>query len=106
MSDVLRRTRAKVNRIWAEHSFNQVGKRILNTPPLAIRGESPIFLSMVRRRDLVSYLIAIKSLYLGVGHGRIVIINEQSVKNKHSLRPHDVALLNHHIPVIVVVNFA
>lgn len=106
MSDVFRRASAKAKRLWAEQSFERIAKRILDTPPLKVTGNSPVFLSMVRHRDLIAYLLAIKSLYTYLGHGRVFIINEQSVFNKHSLSPEDVALLNYHVPGIEVIDLA
>lgn len=104
MKDLLRRTSAKVNRSLAEHSFNRVGRGILKTPALCMDGNSPLFVSMVRRRDVIPYLIAIKSLYTRIGHGRVIVINEQSVRNEHSLTSDDVALLQHHVPGIMVAD--
>ena len=106
MREVFRRAIAKARREWAEQSFERVGRKILDTRPLGVNGESPIFLSMVRQCDLITYLLAIKSLYLAIGHGQVIVINEQSITNKHSLTPEDVAMLAYHIPGINVIDLA
>jgi hypothetical protein len=65
-----------------------------------MRDDSPLFLSMVCHRDVTAYLLAIKSLYSGVGHGRVAIINDGS------LTADDLAVLSQHIPRIEVLDIA
>lgn len=55
---------------------------------------------MLCHRDVPPYLLAIKSLYFRVGHGRVVIINDSS------LTPDDLTILQSHIPGIVVLDIA
>jgi hypothetical protein len=65
-----------------------------------MRGDAPLFLSMVCHRDVTAYLLAIKSLYLGVGQGRVAIINDSS------LTDNDLAILHRHVPAIDVLDIA
>jgi len=97
---------ARLRRIWAERSFDRAARGILGTRPLRLQGDSPLFLSMVRRRDVIAYLLAIKSLYVGIGQGRVVIINEGGFIDDNSLSSDDMAILNHHVPGIEVVDLA
>lgn len=64
---------------------------ILESPPLAIKPAPLIFCSMVSQRDLIMYLVAIKSLYRHIGEGTIYIINDGSLTAKA------LHLLNHHL---------
>lgn len=49
---------------------------ILRTPPLSPTGGSPVITSMLCHRDLLPYLLAVKSFYRRLGRGRIVIIDD------------------------------
>lgn len=51
---------------------------------------------MVCHRDVVPYLLAIKSLYQGVGQGRVAIINDGTLTGE------DLAILHHHVPGLMV----
>jgi hypothetical protein len=54
-------------------------RRVLDLPPLTIR-EAPLsFVSMVSHRDLVMYLVAIRSLYAQIGEGSITVIDDGSL---------------------------
>jgi hypothetical protein len=97
-----------VTRLWgsfAQHSFERTAKNILNTRPLRLQGESPLFLSMLPRRDFFAYLLAIKSLYAEVGQGRVAVINERGVIDHNSLTEDDLAVLRHHVPGIEIIDF-
>jgi hypothetical protein len=96
---------ARLQRSFAKHSFVQMAKGVLNTPPLRILGEAPLFLSMLPRRDLLAYLLAIKSLYAEIGQGRVAIINERGVIDHSSLTESDLAVLRYHIPGIEIIDF-
>lgn len=51
-------------------------RAILETPPLAIRRAPLVICSMVSRRDLLMYLVAIKLFYRRIGEGRVCIIGD------------------------------
>jgi len=87
---------ARLKRYWGEFSFERIARGILSTPPISLQGDSPLFLSMVRHTDVTAYLLAIKSLCVGVGHGRAAIINDGSLTSS------DLASLRHHIPGLEV----
>ena len=54
-------------------------RQILDLPPLVIR-EAPLsIVSMVSHRDLVMYLVAMRSLYPRIGQGSITIVNDGSL---------------------------
>jgi hypothetical protein len=69
-------------------------KGIWTTPPVAAKaGGTPlIFLSQITRRDLLMYLVAIKSIATQVGFGQIVQVDD------NSLTEEDLALLQRHLP--------
>jgi len=94
------RALAGLKRSWGKHSFDRVAAGVLRTAPLRPQGDAPLFLSMVCHRDLATYLLAIKSLYDGIGHGRTTIINDGS------LTLDDLAILHHHIPGLEVLDIS
>lgn len=69
-------------------------KGIWTTPPIPSKaGKRPlIFLSQITSRDLLMYLVAIKSIAARVGYGEIVQVDDNSLTDK------DRALLQHHLP--------
>jgi hypothetical protein len=90
----------RLRRSWAKQAFDRVADGILDSTPLPLRGESPVFVSLLCHRDLACYLLAIKSLYSGIGHGRVAVINDGS------LTPDDLAVLRRHIAEIEVFEMA
>jgi hypothetical protein len=75
-------------------------RRVLDLPPLAIRAAPLSFVSMVSHRDLVMYLVAIRSLYAQIGEGSITVIDDGS------LTVADIALLHRALggPAIIVLD--
>ncbi len=99
-TDLVERAIARTKRSWGKYRFDRVAARVLATAPLHLRGDSPLFLSMVCHRDVPAYLLAIKSLYSGVGCGRVTIINDGSLTSS------DLAILHNHIQNIEVFDIA
>jgi len=99
------RAATRLRRSVAERSFERTARGILDTRPLQVRGDTPLYLSMLPRRDLLAYLLAIKSLYAGIGQGRVAVINERGTIDRNSLTEDDLALLRHHIPGIEIIDF-
>jgi hypothetical protein len=94
------RASTRLKGAWDEHLFNREARGILDTRPLEMHGDSPLFLSMVCHRDVTAYLLAIKSLYTGIGHGRAAIINDGSLTRG------DLATLRYHVCKIEVFDIA
>ena len=80
--------------------FEFTAEGVFGTAPLLVRGDTPVFLSQMCHRDLASYLLAMKSLYLAVGQGRVVIIDDGS------LTSHDVSVLERHVPRLEILDIA
>ncbi len=99
------RAGTRLRRSWGSRSFMRTAKDILNTAPLRVEGDAPLFLSMLPRRDLIPYLLAIKSLYVEVKQGRIAVINERGIIDQNSLTDDDLALLRYHVPGIEIIDF-
>jgi hypothetical protein len=95
-----KRAIARMRRSWDRRAFERTARGILNTLPLQLRDDSPLFLSMLCHPDVMAYLIAIKSLYLAVGQGQVAVIDDGSLTMK------DLAVLHHHIPGIEVLDIA
>ena len=68
---MLFRLRTTIKKKW----FGIYCKNILSTPPLKIKEDGIVIVSMVSHSDLLMYLIAIKSFYNTLNRGKIVIIN-------------------------------
>ena len=88
----------RLRRSWNKALFDKAATEVLGTAPLEVKGHSPIFLSMVCHRDVAPYLVAIKSLYCRVGHGRVTIIDDGSLTEE------DLATLHRHIPGLEVID--
>lgn len=66
-------------------------RAVLNTPPLAVIDAPLRLLSMVCHRDVLPYLVAVKSVYRRIGEGRVTIVDDGT------LTPADRALLTRHL---------
>ena len=81
--------------------FNFSCRRILETPPLLVKDAPLMICSMLCRRDLIMYLLAIKSLYIHLGEGRICIIDDGSLDDscvrtlKHHLCEPEIISIKH-----------
>ncbi len=78
--------------------FNFQCKNILLIPPLTLRGDGLIIVSMVSHDDFLMYLIAIKSFYFYLKKGQIVAISDGILTSK------DKAILKYHIPASKLIN--
>jgi hypothetical protein len=96
MSRVAERAITRVRQARDKRSFHRVAHGVLGTAPLRMAADGPLFLSMVCQRDLLMYLLAIKSLYVRIGSGTVAIINDGSLTSA------DLAILEHHIPRVDV----
>src|SRR5215216_3755333 len=90
----------RIEREWGKRSFQHVAKEILTTPPLKLKGDIPVLLSMLCHRDVIAYLIAIKSLYIRLQAGRVMVINDGSLTEA------DFTTLEYHIPGIQFFDIA
>jgi hypothetical protein len=83
---------ARLKRDYFRWQHSKVAARILNTRPVQ-RGELPfMLLSMVQKRDVVSYLVAVKSFTHFLNPNRIVIVCDPSIDAD------DRAILKRHVP--------
>lgn len=73
---------------------------ILRTPPIAYRPSSLTILSQTCHADVSMHLLAVKSFYARIGHGKIVIIDDGSLTEE------DRAVFRFHLvePEIVALN--
>ncbi len=72
-------------------AYDRACAGILNTPPLDIKDAPLRFLSMMCHRDIIPYLVAIKSLYSRIGEGRVVIVDDGTLTGE------DRSVLDHHL---------
>src|SRR3546814_13518062 len=66
----------KLNRSWKERMHRVAARAVLDTPPIAPADDGLILFSMIGTRVLLSYLVAVKSLYGRLGRGRIAILDD------------------------------
>jgi hypothetical protein len=88
----------RVGDALARAFFNKKCRNILKTPSLIVQDSDLIILSMISHKDLLMYLIAIKSLYGHLKQGNIIVINDGS------LDKNDLDLLKYHINPVVIVS--
>jgi hypothetical protein len=89
---MLQRIRERKNR-WL---FGRAVRRILDTPP-ARTGNAPLtVLSMCNHRDVLAYLLALKSFMQQVGARKVVLVADPT------LTPDDRALIAGHVPGIEI----
>lgn len=88
---------ARLKRELGRRRLAGVVDGILSTEPLNMVGESPVYVSLLCRKDVPSYLLALKSLYTRIRRGRVVVIDDGS------LRPKEHDCLAYHIPGIEIV---
>src|SRR5947209_8037691 len=100
INSLSRDVRGRIKREWGKGTFEQVAKGIIGTPPLRLQSDSPILLSMLCHRDVIAYLVAIKSLYMGLQQGRVIVINDGSLTDD------DTTTLEYHIPDIQILDIA
>ena len=64
----------RLRKYLANSRFNRQTSRILETPPIAYKDAPLSIVSMVERRDVQMYILAVKALYYRLGRGKIVAI--------------------------------
>jgi hypothetical protein len=74
--------------------FKMAVRRVLDTPPLVTSADGPTVLSMVHHRDVLPYLLAIKSFVRHVPSSRIVVIADPTIT------AFDRTVLSQHIPAL------
>jgi hypothetical protein len=88
----------KVSRnYFLRHQFNWVARGVLRTPPLEPRSGEAVIVSMLCHRDVLMYLLAIKTFYGRLASGNIVIIDDGSLTNS------DRQLLEYHVKPSAIV---
>lgn len=84
----------RIKRDYFRWQYKKVAQQILTTKPLH-RGELPfMLLSMVQKRDVESYLVAVKSFAHFLNPSRIVVVCDPSIDEQ------DRAVLKQHVPHI------
>ncbi|WP_156782059.1 hypothetical protein [Acidihalobacter aeolianus] len=81
-----------------KYRFDRVISKIYMTRPLKMSDDGPVLLSQLCHRDVAPYLLAAKSLYFEIGKGRFKIVNDGS------LTEDDISILQHHIPILEIIN--
>ncbi|WOE76564.1 glycosyltransferase family A protein [Alterisphingorhabdus coralli] len=76
--------------------LNAAAKGILQTPPIPVTNDPLIFLSQLCHRDVLAYLVALKSIHRAFKQGRVIIMDDGSLTDE------DKAILAEHIPEVVI----
>lgn len=78
----------------SRYRFSNACKQILNTPPVNATTDQPVaVLTQLQHKDVIMFLVAIKSFARQVSLAKIFIINDGSLTND------DVSLLRSHLPI-------
>lgn len=77
--------------------FDWAARAVLQTPPIQPRDGPLVIVSMVCHRDLLMYLLAIKTFYRRLGFGHVVVIDDGTLTNA------DREVLRHHVQPSEVV---
>src|SRR5258708_12605816 len=94
---ILNTLKTRYNRTIGKKRFEATAKGVAATPALVMRDCALLYVSMLCHRDVHPYLLAIKSLYVRIEMGRVLIVDDGS------LLPQDMDLLPHPIPLITSV---
>lgn len=86
----------KVRRTYHQSRYNIAARRILETPPIKLGSMPLTVLSMVHNRDVMSYLVAIKSFARFVNPRQIVVVCDPSITDI------DRNYLQAHIPHVIL----
>jgi hypothetical protein len=86
----------KIRRTYHQFFYNRAARRILDTPPLVLGAMPLTVLSMVHSRDVMSYLVAIKSFARYVNPRQIVVVCDPSITDI------DRNCLQAHIPHVIL----
>ncbi len=78
-------------KLFRRQHFNWVARGVLATPPLEPRPGEAVIVSMLCHRDVLMYLLAMKTFYRRLGSGEIVIIDDGTLSKS------DRDLLAHHV---------
>lgn len=84
----------RLKRDYFRWQYNKVAERIVDTRPVNQGAEPFVLLSMVQKRDVNSYLVAVKSFTHFLNPKRIVVVCDPSLDGA------DQAVLRHHVPHI------
>ena len=94
MASIIERIRRRLITDYQKKRYMQVASQVLQTPALR-PGDSPFMaLSMVQQRDVIPYLVAIKSFYRVTRPQRITIVCDPSIGETER------ALFKKHIPFV------
>src|SRR4051812_7377784 len=88
------RFKNKIRRTW----FDYRCRGVLLTRPIDIQDSNIRIVSQLSHSDLTMYLLAIKSVYMQLGRGRVVILDDSS------LTANDRATVLYHVPGADIVN--
>jgi len=64
----------RLRKYLANSRFDRQTRRILDTPPISYKDAPVTIVSMVERRDVQMYILAVKALYRRLGRGKIAAI--------------------------------
>lgn len=68
-----------LRRRWDVRQFNKAAVDVLSTSPLVPGGDGPLLLSMVQHRDVLPYLLALKSFARQLRPSRVVVVADKSI---------------------------
>lgn len=86
----------EIRRRMARRAFTKSAAEILNKPPVRPTVDGPMVLSMVQPRDVIPYLVALKSFVRFVDVSGVVVVADKS------MTPADKEILSSHIDGVII----
>lgn len=83
-----------LRRRWDVRQFNKAAAGVMDTPPLVLGKDGPMLLSMVHHRDVLPYLMALKSFARHLLPSRVVVVADKTID------AHDEAMFRQQVPEI------
>ena len=68
-----------LRRRWAVRQFNKAAAGVMDTPPQVLGKDGPMLLSMVHHRDVLPYLLALKSFAQHLLPSRVVVVADKTI---------------------------
>lgn len=86
----------EIRRRIARRAFTKSASEILNTPPVKLSSDGPLVLSMVQPRDVIPYLVALKSFVRFVNVSAVVVVADKKMTAA------DKQILSSHVDGIII----
>lgn len=98
--NLVARAQEKIRKIWSKNRHDYAISDVLKTGRIYSEKSDVTFLSMMCHRDVLMYIVSLKSIYSKVGRGMVVIVDDGS------LTAEDKDILDRHVADITYIDMA